>query len=930
MDPLSENGYQQEESFLKVAKENSISFCSTFLKYKDVHSFLHRSEGGFISTRCVNATFGEIYCLMQSNLDIDGVVLEMKALTAIKFPVFYMNLLPRGDGSIISMYPILKKHIDITQYQRTSFSLLKMCNGIQLFSSFGWQVNLALIPLPNIDSSFDLPSALNYKLFANQYFNRVKSTFQNNLLKLSPKELCKDTFKKNSIFDVSKWRVLAKDQSFVMAILDKTLIACQAPPHHRISIVAFRFGERDSVQIQLATDFCLELVTSLTTHIAVTFKSIDDKIHFFWSRDGIQKLVGFRGSLLPVLSFRDCCNFQTNLDGRPNDISDELRNVCMHPNNLRFLQLYADSPHMHCSAKHPLSGLIATCNLLHPKSTAHLSRLCDDYLSVCRENCHKLGEAMPMRLEVVVSLDDIPSVLIAKEIINLEHLELLMDKYPMVVPFQETVIYCGQRLSFISFIKKIAELIFHTLVKLKEENNGLGKMLPSWEAYQYELCNEMLWWGKLNSYTDAILSRNLGPGDGKNNRSVTFEYGFLCLESSSDCALDESSPPPLHHWTTLKSQIERIQRLFSFGDFLSCNDIILGTRVVLLLIEDIKYSRDESHMIPSLTHDLRQASVPSWASCILSVSAEQLCKDLSRADIFHFPFTFGRALEMMKGEKKDIANILLAGLNHLNVKYFPCYRIKRGFKWTNWQVLKILYGDLFAETNTYDVKLLTANIINEMEKENLVFRSKFINANAEFPWVFETCQRLRGLELGQENLLRVLTFVTCVCLIQNGYYVNFSSLLAYVKELPITQQELQMLKVLSVFFLRGPMAKRIYRIYEDIPHKFDCSKPFEKSGTDIEENEIENANLPLEVPVVEKEPEEQNIQHVPARHVPARLFLPWNTFEMNILHDIIRKGKNSYQIMYKDYVNECKRRGIPDRTFNAFRAALLRAAKRKE
>lgn len=102
---------------------------------------------------------------------------------------------------------------------------------------------------------------------------------------------------------------------------------------------------------------------------------------------------------------------------------------------------------MHCSAKHPISGIIATCNLLHPKSTCHLSRLSDEYISVCRENSQKLGEAMPIRLEVVVSLDNVPSVLNAKEIINLGRLESLLDKYPMVVPFKETVVYCGQSLS---------------------------------------------------------------------------------------------------------------------------------------------------------------------------------------------------------------------------------------------------------------------------------------------------------------------------------------------------------------------------------------------------------------------------------------------------------------------------------------------------
>lgn len=60
------------------------------MKYENVHSFMHRSEGGFISTRCVNTTFGEMYCLLQSSLDIDVIVQEIKDLTATKFPVFYI------------------------------------------------------------------------------------------------------------------------------------------------------------------------------------------------------------------------------------------------------------------------------------------------------------------------------------------------------------------------------------------------------------------------------------------------------------------------------------------------------------------------------------------------------------------------------------------------------------------------------------------------------------------------------------------------------------------------------------------------------------------------------------------------------------------------------------------------------------------------
>lgn len=136
MKTLSKN--QPEDNLLTVAKKNSLSFCSSVLKYANMDEFLHRTQSNFLSTRSVNVTFGDMSLLIESQVDIDGVVLELISLKAIRFPVYYMTLLPRGEISIISMYPILKKHLDLTQFCVKSLTFLKMSTGIQLFSSNGW------------------------------------------------------------------------------------------------------------------------------------------------------------------------------------------------------------------------------------------------------------------------------------------------------------------------------------------------------------------------------------------------------------------------------------------------------------------------------------------------------------------------------------------------------------------------------------------------------------------------------------------------------------------------------------------------------------------------------------------------------------------------------------------------------------------------
>lgn len=211
--------------------------------------------------------------------------------------------------------------------------------------------------------------------------------------------------------------------------------------------------------------------------------------------------------------------------------------------------------HICIDIKHPVSGIIGTCNLLHPQSSSTLFRQCEEYISVCLENLRKLGEAMSIRLEIVVSLDKIPSDINAYDILSIRNVEKLMETHPIVIPYQEALTLGGLRISFISLIKKIAEHLYEKLQTLLNEFRGSGKLIPTWEAYQYEICNEMFWRGKLNSYTDSILSRNLGPGNGQRDRSLNFQFGFMCLECSTE-------PPPLHHWTNSKLLAENIKRLF--------------------------------------------------------------------------------------------------------------------------------------------------------------------------------------------------------------------------------------------------------------------------------------------------------------------------------------------------------------------------------
>lgn len=69
---------------------------------------------------------------------------------------------------------------------------------------------------------------------------------------------------------------------------------------------------------------------------------------------GLQAIVGERGNIIPTFSLRYCANFQSNLDGKCMDISRGLREILQRLESLRFIQFYADSPHLSSSSIHPV------------------------------------------------------------------------------------------------------------------------------------------------------------------------------------------------------------------------------------------------------------------------------------------------------------------------------------------------------------------------------------------------------------------------------------------------------------------------------------------------------------------------------------------------------------------------------------------------
>ena len=210
-----------------------------------------------------------------------------------------------------------------------------------------------------------------------------------------------------------------------------------------LSLFSFRFGEKLLQRLSLE-GFLIDEIRSVTVHVGTDISSVYD-IDLFWSMSGIQSLIGSRGVLSTCLSFSDCGNFQSNLDGRMMDVKPGLFGLCKKPQLLRFVQLYADLPHGDPNTRfHPVSGSIAgglafakqTVDAFNRDADRYLSALNSNWMLMCKSTC---------KIEFFLELNTIMDLILPSDYIRTERLAILLEEKPLLVPFPRSYIDCIQQ-----------------------------------------------------------------------------------------------------------------------------------------------------------------------------------------------------------------------------------------------------------------------------------------------------------------------------------------------------------------------------------------------------------------------------------------------------------------------------------------------------
>lgn len=297
-----------------------------------------------------------------------------------------------------------------------------------------------------------------------------------------------------------------------------------------------------------------------------------------WSSSGIQEVVGNRGVLRTCLSFADCGAFQSNLDGRPLDVKDDLRNVALHPHNVRFVQLYADVPHLKPKSRfHPVSGCVAggkcfpkpTSDAFYSNAKRYISTIQNNFFLMTKWTC---------RIKFVFELTSIPMDVQATDCLSIPMLSLLLEKHALIVPFpHETVV----------IMRGIGFWIAKTLQSTLETFKGTGNVYTIWKSYQLELALEKKLWGNPLCFRSNRFSVNLGPGILNPTRSLTDHLGCIALDLPTSCMSSENEIPPPQIWTASEVVEKRIVRFCGMHDHINGSFCVLGKRILYALLQDL-------------------------------------------------------------------------------------------------------------------------------------------------------------------------------------------------------------------------------------------------------------------------------------------------------------------------------------------------------
>ena len=208
---LWEDPEPEVPAFVEVAADNTSSVLEPFQKAKSASEFLQDEEVGCpLSAACCD---GEMASL-EFTFDIDGIVLEVRELSALNTGVNFLTM--KWPPVLAPHYHFIKKHNDSAGLSGKEQRMLRHVHGTYIaITDGGFFMNLTVMP-SNVVTD-DLRRDAHYGAAqARAIMERVFLSFKEKVKALGPKDKSRATVRKNNIYDFAKWDVQPQDQRFLL------------------------------------------------------------------------------------------------------------------------------------------------------------------------------------------------------------------------------------------------------------------------------------------------------------------------------------------------------------------------------------------------------------------------------------------------------------------------------------------------------------------------------------------------------------------------------------------------------------------------------------------------------------------------------------------------------------------------------------------
>lgn len=873
---------------------------STFLSEEDIHIPIFPSV---IENAAENLKY---------TFDLDGVVVLLSDVSCIKAGVHYMSVGRVDVSKVSNHWHILKKHLDLRRYSTDGVNALQKCMGMVLaLVDGGYFLNMTCVP-NNPDHAHPMfKKDFAVKGHAVGMLNAVLQNFTERLKMLSPKDLERPSIMKSQLGYLTRMNVLHSDQKFVLEVFNQALSFVNNDVDMHILMSLSKFGQKDDREFNLGALVDPDGVMNVSYHAACNVCPVDPSIDLFWSRFGLQEVVGRRGTLFPVYSMAEASNYQSNIDNKDLDVDGLLRQVLRDVAcTVNFVQLYATTPHCHHSqaVSHPVSRVITLCDLHNEKHRSMLHGQAARYLMHMEDLSKKTVCRVFVRLEAVfLARPDYGLVVNPRNFFIPSALDYLLETVPMIVPFKDNADGLGLR----NVVHTVASHLTQSLGDVFAAKKGMGGFFSSWRSFQLELALEEFFFGRVVGKYSKQYAAALGVCPSSSN-SMTRMRGFLGLSHVGSASVGES-PPPLEIWLHDDVQKARVERIFALSDCVTAGQVVVGEQLLRILMSDL-YGRNDR--LPTESLQGPERPIGNLVGCR---NVGEFSREVCTRKGFGYPLTFERALKIVTSYCLDPVPCLESALSKL--KYFPSIRYwdeKRHCK-AKWNFKD--YVELHKPTEVPSAASRAASYCGDvcarMEELDLTFSRNLRKYREKgMPWM-ERCIQCLPRGMPQDRVLTALVFLSSVGMIMNGDYVYFEKLAQIERNLPVTQSHLQELGILSkLLLLHSPM---VYRFHESVPYKLVVSAvpPVPRVPQAQRRPRASSGGSPVEPDEEEaEEPEEQLVQRIETASVPASMHSRWSDLEMSYvdLNSTIPHSR-----AYAMYVKRCRENSTPVRTLESFK-----------